>query len=97
MKRFEPRHMRVKLAIQTRTGDPAALLALLDANSVDVEGLDLVRGSARTRDFSRPAQITSFVSHRSDRPATRPAHVLDTIPSTRALRTNFRTPRAVLL
>ena len=95
--KFATRHGQVKLGIQLKTGDPAALRTVLDANGVDVEGLDLVRGSARTRDFSRPAQITSFASHRSDRPATRPAHVLDTTPSTRALRTNFRTPRAVLL
>ena len=72
VKRFEPRHMRVKLAIQTRTGDPAALRTVLDANGVDVEGLDLVRGSARTRDFSRPAQIyfLRLAPLRSSRDAT---------------------------
>jgi hypothetical protein len=95
--KFATRHGKVKLGIQLKKGDPAALLTVLDANGVDVKGLDLVRGGARTRYFSQPAQITSFASHRSDYPATRPAHVLDTTPSTRALRTNFRTPRAVLL
>ena len=95
--KFATRHGQVKLGIQLKTGDPAALRTVLDANGVDVEGLDLVRGSARNAISRDRHRFTSFASHRSNRPATRPAHVLDTTPSTRALRTNFRTPRAVLL
>ena len=45
---------------------------MLGANGVDVKGLDLVRGSARTRDFSRPAQIyfLRLAPLRSSRDAT---------------------------
>ena len=70
--KFATRHGKVKLAIQLKTGDPAALRTVLDANGVDVEGLDLVRGSARTRDFSRPAQIyfLRLAPLRSSRDAT---------------------------
>ena len=95
--KFATRHGKVKLAIQLKTGDPAALLTVLGANGVDVKGLDLVRGGARTRDFSRPAQIyfLRLAPLQSSRDAN--GYVLDTTPSTRALRTNFRTPRAVLL
>ena len=42
--KFATRHGKVKLAIQLKTGDPAALLTVLGANGVDVKGLDLVRG-----------------------------------------------------
>ena len=45
--KYEPRHMRITNGIQLEIGDPAALRAVLHANGVNVQGLDLVRGGAR--------------------------------------------------
>ena len=58
---LKPRHMRITNGTWMETGDQAALLSVLDANGVDVQGLDPVRGGARYNFLRRPS-LRDFVA-----------------------------------
>ena len=55
------RAWRISSGVTMETGDQAALLAVLKAKGVDVEGLDPVRGGARYN-FSRRPSLRDFVA-----------------------------------
>ena len=52
---------RINKGVETEMGDQAALLSVLDANGVDVQGLDPVRGGARYNFLRRPS-LRDFVA-----------------------------------
>ena len=58
---LKPRHMRITNGTWMETGDQAALLSVLKAKGVDVEGLDPVRGGARYNFLRRPS-LRDFVA-----------------------------------